>query len=43
MVKQLTDMDGTTAYQAQYDGYWKSTDRIGETSGDMDRIGAELL
>jgi len=43
MVKQLTDMDGTTAYQAQYDGYWKSTDRIGETSGDMDRIGEQIV
>jgi 2-polyprenyl-3-methyl-5-hydroxy-6-metoxy-1,4-benzoquinol methylase len=43
MVKQLTDMDATTAYQAQYDGNWKPTDRIDETSGDMDRIGEQIV
>jgi ubiquinone/menaquinone biosynthesis C-methylase UbiE len=43
MVKQLTGVDAKTAYQIQYDGYWKSTDRIGESSGDMDRIGEQIV
>jgi SAM-dependent methyltransferase len=43
MVKQLTDTDATTAFQAQYDCYWQSTDRIGETSGDMDRIAEQIV
>ena len=43
MVKRMTDMDAKTDYQAQYDGYWKSTDRIGESSGDMDRIAEQVV
>ncbi len=43
MVKRMTDMDAKTDYQAQYDGYWKSTDRIGESSGDMDRIAEQIV
>jgi ubiquinone/menaquinone biosynthesis C-methylase UbiE len=43
MATRLTDMDVTIACEAQYDGYWKSTDRIGESSGDMDRIGEHIV
>jgi 2-polyprenyl-3-methyl-5-hydroxy-6-metoxy-1,4-benzoquinol methylase/tetratricopeptide (TPR) repeat protein len=43
MVKQLTGMDAKIAYQVQYDDYWKSTDRIGQSSGDMDRIGEQIV
>ncbi|MCG9032995.1 class I SAM-dependent methyltransferase [Laribacter hongkongensis] len=43
MVKRMTDMDARIDYQAQYDGYWKSTDRIGESSGDMNRIAEQIV
>ena len=43
MVKPTTDMDTTTDYQAQYDGYWESADRIGESSGDLDRIAEQIV
>ena len=43
MVKRTTDMDTTTDYQAQYDGYWESDDRIGESSGDLDRIAEQIV
>ena len=43
MVKPITDMDATTDYQAQYDGYWESADRIGESSGDLDRIAEQIV
>jgi ubiquinone/menaquinone biosynthesis C-methylase UbiE len=36
-------MDAKTDYQAQYDGYWESADRIGESSGDLDRIAEQIL
>lgn len=43
MVKPTTDMDAMTDYQAQYDGYWESVDRIGESSGDLDRIAEQIV
>lgn len=43
MVKPTTDMDVAIDYQAQYDGYWESADRIGELSGDMERIAEQVV
>jgi ubiquinone/menaquinone biosynthesis C-methylase UbiE len=36
-------MDATTDYQAQYDGYWESADRNGESSCDLDRIAEQIV
>ena len=36
-------MNTTTDYQSQYDGYWDSDDRIGESSGDLDRIAEQIV
>lgn len=42
MAKPVNDMEATTDYQAQYDRYWQSADRVGESSGNMDRA-SELI
>ncbi len=33
----------TSDYQAQYEVYWNSTDRMGESSGDMNRIAEQIV
>lgn len=43
MVKTAIDMNTATDYQSQYDSYWDSDDRIGESSGDMDRIAEQIV
>ncbi len=43
MLKQKTNIETTIDYQAQYDGYWSSGDRIGESSGDMDTIAEQIV
>ncbi|WP_020582698.1 class I SAM-dependent methyltransferase [Endozoicomonas elysicola] len=43
MLKEMIDIDNATDYQAQYDDYWKSDDRIGESSGDMERIAEQIV
>ena len=43
MLKKMTDIDNATDYQTQYDDYWKTDDRIGESSGDMDRIAEQIM
>lgn len=42
MVEASMDMDTTTDYQAQYDRYCESDDRIGESSGDLDRTAEQI-
>jgi SAM-dependent methyltransferase/tetratricopeptide (TPR) repeat protein len=34
---------GTTDYRAQYDDYWSRSDRIGETSGELDRVADHVV
>jgi len=43
MVKTTIDMDAAIDYQAEYDRYWRLDDRIGESSGDMDRIAEQIV
>ena len=43
MVKLTIDVNTTTDYQSQYDGYWESKGRIGESSGDLDRIAEKIV
>ncbi len=43
MVKMMLDMDTTTDCQSLYDGYWESADRIGESSGDLNRVAEQVI
>ena len=43
MVTATIDMGTATDYQAQYDRYWESDDRIGESSGDLDRTAEQIV
>ena len=43
MVKSKIDMKTATDYQAQYDFYWGSGDRVGESSGDMDSTAEQII
>ncbi|MEZ2738510.1 class I SAM-dependent methyltransferase [Comamonas jiangduensis] len=43
MVKLTIDKNTSTDYQSQYDGYWKSDGRIGESSGDLARIAEQIV
>ena len=42
MLKKNTSNEAVINYQTEYDSYWASADRIGESSGDMNSIAEQI-
>lgn len=43
MVKPTFSVDIANGYQTQYDEYWSTDDRIGESSGDLEQVADQIV